>query len=83
MLETAPFDRAINEKCCNVAGGRGIYPFFLVPTGDLTAQGSPPPVIYQPSQKKKKKKKKKVEFVNSNFTLFCIGARLLQEFSKD
>ena len=28
MLKTALFDYAINEKCCSVDGGRGIYPLF-------------------------------------------------------
>ena len=42
MLKIELFDCAINEKCCSVDGGRGICPFFFVPTpGDLTAQKSP------------------------------------------
>ena len=28
MLKTAPFDSAINEKCCSVDGERGIALFF-------------------------------------------------------
>ena len=28
MLKTAPFDCAINKKCCSVDGGRGICPLF-------------------------------------------------------
>ena len=49
MLKTALFDYAINEKCCNVNGGRAFAPFFLVPTpGDLTAQESPPSGICHP-----------------------------------
>ena len=52
-------------------------PSFFVPTGDLTAQESPPPVIYHPRQKKNA-----VEFVNNNFTLFCIGARRLTKLAK-
>jgi len=44
MLKMVPLDRAINEKCCSVDGGRGICPLFFFPTpGDLTAQESPPP----------------------------------------
>ena len=29
MLKTALFDCAINEKCCSVDGGRGIFFFFF------------------------------------------------------
>ena len=44
MLKMVPLDRAINEKCCSVDGGRGVCPLFFFPTpGDLTAQESPPP----------------------------------------
>ena len=32
MLKTALFDCAINEKCCSVDGGRGIFPLFSFPT---------------------------------------------------
>ena len=32
MLKMALFDCAINEKCCNVDGGRGICPPFSSPT---------------------------------------------------
>ena len=32
MLKMAPFDCAINEKCCIVDGGRGICPLFSSPT---------------------------------------------------
>ena len=31
MLKMELFDRAINEKCCSVDGGRGICPFFSSP----------------------------------------------------
>ena len=44
MLKMVPLDRAINEKCCSVDGGRGICPLFFFPTpGDWTAQESPSP----------------------------------------
>ena len=46
--------------------------FFRPHRGDLTAQESPPPGIYHPTQKKCGG-----NFVNNNFTLFCIGARRL------
>ena len=73
MLKTALVDSAINEKCCSVDGGRGHLPSFFVPTpGDLKAQESPPPGIYLSRQKEKKNTVE--NFVNSNFTLFCIGA---------
>ena len=53
MLKMVLLDCAINEKCCNVDGGRGILPSFFVPTpGNLTAQESPPPGICHPRQKK-------------------------------
>ena len=46
------FDCAINEKCCSVDGGRGICPFFFVPTKrDLTAKKSSSPEICHPMQK--------------------------------
>ena len=31
MFKTALFDCAINEKCCSVAGDRGICPLFSSP----------------------------------------------------
>ena len=31
MFKTAQFDRAINEKCCSVDGGRGIFPLLSSP----------------------------------------------------
>ena len=31
MLKTAVFDCAINEKCCSVDGGQGIYRLFSFP----------------------------------------------------
>ena len=43
-----PIDCVVNEKCCSVDGGRGIF----IPTpGDLTAQEPPPPGICNPRQK--------------------------------
>ena len=53
MLKMVPLDRAINEKCCSVDGGRGICPLFVFPTpGDWTAQESPPPRNLQSKAKK-------------------------------
>ena len=41
MLKTAPFDCAINEKCCSVDGGRGICPLFSSPPRGIWQLKSP------------------------------------------
>ena len=51
----------------------GAFPLFLRPLpGGFDTQESPPPGIYLSRQKEKKNAVE--NFVNSNFTLFCIGA---------
>ena len=53
MLKMALLDGAINEKCCSVDGGWGIWILFSSPPpGDLAALESPPPGICHPRQKK-------------------------------
>jgi len=48
----ARLDYVINEKCCSVDGGRGIYPIFSFPSpGDLTAEEYPPLGICNPRKK--------------------------------
>ena len=43
MLKMVPLDRAINEKCCSVDGGRGICPlFFSHPRGSDSSRVSIP-----------------------------------------
>ena len=41
MLKTAPFDCAINEKCCSVDGGRGICPLFRPHPGGFDSSRAP------------------------------------------
>ena len=43
MLKMALFDRAINEKCCSVDGGRGICPLFSSPPRGIWQLKSPHP----------------------------------------
>ena len=43
MLEMALFDRAINERCCSVDGGRGICPLFSFPPRGIWQLKSPHP----------------------------------------
>ena len=43
MLKMALFDRAINEKCCIVDGGRGICPLFSSPPGVFDSSRVPTP----------------------------------------
>ena len=43
MIEMALFDCAINEKCCNVDGGRGICPLFSFPPWGIWQLKSPHP----------------------------------------
>ena len=43
MLKTAPFDHAINEKCCSVYGGRGICSLFSSPPRGIWQLKSPHP----------------------------------------
>ena len=43
LFETAPFDCAINEKCCSVDGGRGICPLFSSPPREIWQLKSPHP----------------------------------------
>ena len=41
MFKTALFDCAINEKCCSVDGGRGIFPFFCPHPGGFDSSRVP------------------------------------------
>ena len=43
MLKMAPLDRAINKKCCDVDGGRGICPLFSSPPGGFDSSRVPTP----------------------------------------
>ena len=43
MLKTALFDYVINEKCCSVYGGRGIFPLFSSPPRRIWRLKSPRP----------------------------------------
>jgi len=43
MLKTALFDCAMNEKCCSVVGGRGIWPVFSSPPRGIWQLKSPHP----------------------------------------
>ena len=43
MLKMALFDCAINEKCCNVDGGRGICRLFSSPRRGIWQLKSPHP----------------------------------------
>ena len=58
MLKTALFDCAINEKCCSVDGGRGIFPLFSFPTRGIWQLKSRHPRKFTIQGKKKTKKKK-------------------------
>ena len=40
MLKMALFDCAINEKCCSVDGGRGIYPKKKASARELALGGA-------------------------------------------
>ena len=43
MFKTALFDCAINEKCCSVDGGRGIFPLFSSPPRGIDSLRVPTP----------------------------------------
>ena len=53
MLKTALFDCAMNEKCCNVDGGRGICPLFTYPPWGIWQLKSPHPREFAIQGKKK------------------------------
>ena len=52
MLKMALFDYAIDEKCCIVAGGRGICPLFSSPPGGFDSSRVPTPGNLQTKAKK-------------------------------
>ena len=54
MLKMALFDCVINEKCCSVDEGRGLFPFFSsLPPGGFDNSSIPTPGNF-PSKAKKK-----------------------------
>ena len=53
MLKKAPFDCAINEKCCSVDGGRGICPPFASLPRGIWQLKSPHPGEFAVQGKKK------------------------------